>query len=298
MAIKIEMLRCFRAVVEHGSLASASEALGRTPSAVSMMLRQFEDHVGAPLFETTRKSRLTPLGDMIHTEAYRELEHFEQTVAVIEGLSRAEMGYVRLAVTPSIATTILPQIISRFMKDHPKVHIDMHDMNSDAIRTELEKERVDIGLATIAACPNLDRRKLFSDRFGVVCPKDHPLTQNREKLTWSDMAGYEFISHGLCKLINDSDFAPILATSRLSGPNTASLLGLVGAGVGITVLPRLAVTTAHSDIVFLPLSDSEASRDLFLITQPRQMLNPAARAFVTAIGSAKFPEDIGLGNAR
>ena len=100
MAIKIEMLRCFRAVADHGSLADAADMLGRTPSAVSMMLRQFEDHIGAPLFESARKSRLTPLGELIRAEAERELDHFERTVRSIESLSRAEHGNVRLSATP------------------------------------------------------------------------------------------------------------------------------------------------------------------------------------------------------
>jgi DNA-binding transcriptional LysR family regulator len=77
MAIKIEMLRCFTTVARHGSLSDAAEALDRTPSAVSMMLKQFEDHIGAPLFETARKSRLTPIGALIFEEARREVTHFE-----------------------------------------------------------------------------------------------------------------------------------------------------------------------------------------------------------------------------
>ena len=83
MSIKIERLRCFRTVVDHGSLAEAAQVLGRTPSAVSMMLKQFEDHIGAPLFETARKSRLTPLGQQIHAEARRELDHFDRTIATL-----------------------------------------------------------------------------------------------------------------------------------------------------------------------------------------------------------------------
>ena len=82
MAIKIDMLRCFLTVAERGNLADAATALGRTPSAVSMMLRQFEDHIGAPLFEAGRKSRLTRLGELIRVEAGRELAHFDRTVAV------------------------------------------------------------------------------------------------------------------------------------------------------------------------------------------------------------------------
>ena len=64
-------------IATHGSLAEAADALGRTPSAVSMMLKQFEDHVGSALFETARKSRLTPIGELILTEASREVAHFE-----------------------------------------------------------------------------------------------------------------------------------------------------------------------------------------------------------------------------
>ena len=92
MAIKIDMLRCFQAVAGQGSLAAAATALGRTPSAVSMMLKQFEDHIGAPLFETTRKARLTPLGALILAEAQRELGHFDRTIQAIEGLSQAKLG--------------------------------------------------------------------------------------------------------------------------------------------------------------------------------------------------------------
>jgi len=144
MSIKIEMLRCFRAVVERGSLAEAAETLGRTPSAVSMMLKQFEDHIGAPLFETARKSRLTPLGQQINAEAVRELEHFDRTVTTIEGLSRAELGCVRLAVTPSLAQAVLPPILHRFVEAHPKVRVDMSDMDSAAVHEELRAERADI----------------------------------------------------------------------------------------------------------------------------------------------------------
>ena len=56
------MLRCFATVARSGNLADAGDKLGRTPSAVSMMLKQFEEHLGAPLFESERKSKLTALG--------------------------------------------------------------------------------------------------------------------------------------------------------------------------------------------------------------------------------------------
>ena len=288
MSIKIEMLRCFRAVVDHGSLAEAAAVLGRTPSAVSMMLKQFEDHIGAPLFETARKSRLTPLGQMIHTEARRELDHFDRTVSTIEGLSRAELGFVRLSVTPSLAQSVLPPILHRFLQDHPNVRVDMADMDSAAVHEDLKAERADIGLASVGALQGFDCRPLFSDRFGVICRRDHPLAKDWDHLTWADLDGVDFIANGLCNQIRHEGFAPILAHARLTVRNTASLLGLVKAGVGVTVLPRLVVLPEFTDLAFLPLADPDARREVWMITQPRQMLTPAARALAESIRHARI----------
>ena len=286
MAIKIEMLRCFQAVVDHGRLSDAAVALGRTSSAVSMMLKQFEDHIGAPLFETTRKARLTTLGEQVYQEARRELDHFDRTVATLDGLSRSQAGYVRLAVTPSVATVILPPIIQAFLADHPGVRIEMHDMNSAAVQRELLNERADIGLASIGPAPGLERQKLFTDPFGVVCRADNRLARDWARLTWDDIAGEDFITNGLCSLITDRRFQPVLQDSRLTVPNTASLLALVRAGVGITVLPKLAVPPDFNDLVFLPMADASIRREVWMATPSRTRLSPVARDFTQAILSA------------
>lgn len=287
MTIKIEMLKCFMMVATHGSLSEAADALGRTPSAVSMMLKQFEDHVGTSLFETARKSRLTPIGELILTEARREVEHFEKTVSVIEGLSRSELGYLRLAATPSVATTVLPTVIFEFAERFPKVQIDLRDMDSATIARELDRERADIGIGSFPHIEGMRRTELFSDAFGVVCRKDHPLAENWQQLSWRAMSDQKIIANGLCKQITDPDFAPILARSQLMVPNTASLLGLVRQGVGITVLPQLTVANMLDEFAFLPLSDVTARRTVHLMSGPDNLLMPAAREFVKLITAMK-----------
>ena len=285
MAIKIEMLKCFAAVVNHGSLADAADTLGRTSSAVSMMLKQFEDHVGAPLFETARKSRLTPLGELIYAEARREVNHFQNTISVIEGLSKSEIGYLRLAVTPSVATSILPAAVTRFVKDHPKVQLDIRDMDSSTIVHELSRDRADIGIGTFGEMEGMNRAPLFSDDFGVVCLKNHVLARNWDKLTWRDLHGHVFIANGLCQFIEDEDFAPILADSRLMVPNVMSLLALVREDIGITLLPRLALRNLESEFAFLPLVDAAARREVHIVSQSKHMLMPVARGFWDLIGT-------------
>lgn len=287
LAIKLEMLRCFASVARHGSLSDAADALGRTPSAVSMMLKQFEEHIGSPLFETARKSRLTPLGEMIYEEARREVGHFENTVSVIEGIARSEMGYLRLAVTPSFATAILPKVIRAYAAKHPKVQIDIRDMDSEAIADALSRERADIGIGTLPDCDGMTRQELFSDAFGVVCRKNDPLAQDWDRLTWRSMGDFTLIANGLCDRITDPDFVAILAQSRLRVANTTTLLSLVREGVGLTILPRLAVSNLQSDLAFLPLADLSARRTVHMVSAPRNLLLPAARAFVATIAEMK-----------
>lgn len=283
MAIKIDMLKCFMMVATHGSLSEAADALGRTPSAVSMMLKLFEDHVGSALFETARKSRLTPIGELILAEARREVAHFENTVSVIEGLSRSELGFLRLAVTPSVATTVLPAVIFKFVEKYPKVHIDLRDMDSATIARELDRERADIGIGSLPVVEGMQRTELFSDAFGLVCHKDHPLAKNWNQLTWRTLGDQTIIANGLCQQITDPEFAPILARSRLMVPNTASLLGLVRQGVGITVLPQLVVANLLDEFAFLPLADVTARRTVHLMSRRNNLLMPAAREFLKLI---------------
>ncbi len=287
MAIKIDMLRCFAAVAESGNLADAADKLGRTPSAVSMMLKQFEEHLGAPLFESERKSRLTALGAFALDQARRELDHFQRTVTVIEHFSRAKAGYVRVAAVPSVAEAILPGVVRDFLGDHPGVQIDIQDMDSAAVLRELARERVDLGLASASgAGPDIARDELFTDDFGVVCRSDHPLAGAKRPIDWADLESRSFIGNGICRHIADERFQTILAGSRLMVRNTTSLLAMVRAGVGITVLPRLAVERSGDRLVFIALADAGATRRIDVLRRSHDMPTPAAQAFEKAVRRA------------
>jgi len=156
-------------------------------------------------------------------------------------------------------------------------------MDSAAVQREMEAERADIGLGSVAGGPNFDRKLLFSDPFGVVCAPEDPLALRAETVAWADLVAVDFITHGLCHLIDDVAFAPILEAATMSVPNTASLLALVRGGVGLTLLPRRAVPEDDPRLVFLPLAQSNAQRHLYLVSQPRRLLPPAAEAFLAAL---------------
>lgn len=284
MVIKIDMLRCFAAVADSGNLADAADKLGRTPSAVSMMLKQFEEHLGAALFESERKSRLTALGSFVFEQASRELDHFERTVTLIEQFSRAKTGFVRIAAVPSVAEAILPRVVRTFLTSHPGVQIDIRDMDSAAVLRELTRERVDLGLATVSGVGgDISREALFSDRFGVICRHDHPLADAPLPIEWSDIDQVDFIGNGICQHIRDERFQQIFVNSTLTVRNTTSLLAMVRAGIGVTVLPRLAMERAQDEIRFLPVADETAMRQTDILRLAHITPTPAVRAFESAI---------------
>lgn len=300
MAITVEMLRCFQMVAKHGNLAAAADALGRTPPAVSVMLQKFEEQVGSPLFETKRKSRLTPLGRTLYGVAQQHLDEFSRVEKLIESLARGETGRVRLAVTPTVATALMPDVVSEFRKTYPKVLIEIRDMDSSSVRRELEKGRADIGVATLPPLVGFERKKLLSDELGVLCLRSHPLTTKKKPLNWADIAEYDFIRNGLCYLIEDAAFQRIVGSSVLSVANHESLIAFLNANAGITVLPKLALPHDSPNIAFLPLSQPKSLRTLYLFTGQRSVLLPAARAFVGALesvavrlGCNAFPSGIG-----
>ena len=284
MAIKIEMLRCFVTVAQSGNLADAADKLCRTPSALSMMLKQFEAHLGAPLFESERKSKLTALGAFVLEESKCGLDNFEHTVGAIEGFARSESGFVRVAAVPSVAEAILPKVVRGFLRDRPGVWIDIQDMDSAAVLRELERERVDLGLATgKATSSEIDSETLFSDAFGVVCRADHPLAASETPLEWPSLEPFPFIANGVCGVIADEGFQRVYAASALMVRNTTSLLAMVRADVGVTVLPRLAIDKAERQLKFLPVADPKAQRRIDILRRAKVSLSPAAQSFQDAI---------------
>ena len=179
MAIKIEMLRCFAAVAKSGNLADAAEKLGRTPSAVSMMLKQFEEHLGSPLFESERKNKLTAMGVFALGEAAREVDSFERTVSALRSFARSEAGFLRVAAVPSVAEAILPQVV-RQLSARSARRVDRHSrygLRRRAARTGTRRGRPRLRDGRAKPFGSIERNTLFSDAFGVVCRADHPLTE-------------------------------------------------------------------------------------------------------------------------
>jgi len=279
MALKIEMMRGFAAVARHGNLSDAASSLGRTPSAVSMMLKQLETHLGEPLFETDRKNKLTALGEFVLEQAEREIQQFDNTVKAIEGFANATHGHVRIATVPSVAGTILPQVLSRHIKEFDKVDLQVRDMDSGSILHELSRNRIDIGIATLANRPvAMHSQLLLADAFGVICSEHHPFAQETGAIEWEPLWNERLIANSLSANIQIEASQRLHDRALLSAHNITSIMAMVHANIGVTILPEMAVKAANfSGLRFRPLADVSAKRQIHLLRRTDSALSPAAR---------------------
>lgn len=273
-------LRTFVAVADMGGIRAAASRLGRTPSAVSMALKQLEDELGASVFEGERKTRLTRFGEFVCDQARSLLEHQERVYSAISAYARNSVGNVDVAVLPSVALAFLPQTLALMQAEAPTIAINARDLDSGAVQEAVSREVVEIGVAGYHLAADIHAEALFSEPLNLVCREDDPLCHVEGPIPWKLVAARNFISNGSHEALTTPAFLQILERHTLHVRNVISLVAVVRAGVGITVLPRLTHTLASDGLRFLPIDDPNAIRTVYLLSRSDRNLSPAARRFV------------------
>ena len=275
--MKVEHLRYLLAVVDAGDLVQAGSRVGRTPAALSMTLRQLEEELGGSLFEGDRKARLSPLGEHVHRLARRAVADFEASVIDMRAFAAGSAGTVRVAAVPTAAMQLLPAMTQRMRLSHPRVRIDLRDTDSLSVVEAVKSGDVDFGIATLPqGVRDVESVALLNDSFVLVCPKEHALCALQRPVRWEDLESEDFIANGLCSRFPAPRVQQLIQDSRLMVHNTTSLLTYVRNGLGITVLPKLAIP-AGTGLRCLPLADGSARRSIELLKKRGSSLSPVAQ---------------------
>ncbi|WP_343565217.1 LysR family transcriptional regulator [Kiloniella sp. b19] len=270
MAIKIEMLRYFCTVAQTGNLAEAADRLGRTQSAVSMTLKQLENHLGKKLFEHERKNQLSPLGEQIFELALKQVRQFDQTIQNIEAAAEAGHGFIRIVSVPSVAALLFPSVLEHMTQSYPGLKVELRDTDTQQVLDALSEGKADIGIAS--GCHPLNGVRtipLFQDHFGLVCSASHPLITQSELPSISDVIPESFVRNALCNLIKTPDFLNIIENANVTIHNTHSLITMVRTGNWTTVLPQMVARFIPETTAFRPISDLPDKREVYLYIRER-----------------------------
>ncbi len=198
--IRLEALRTLVTVAENGNIKDAADRLHRTPSAVSMTLKQTEDRLGGPLFESDRKQTLSSLGQLVYDRAVVLLRDYDRAMEVIATHAGARAGKLRLAAVPSVAVNLVPMALQAFVKSRPGLEIELFDTDSTEVHHLVESGQADIGFAgRPREGASLNFVPLFTDPFRVICRANTDLAAKSQAVEWRDLAAQDFIQNEACR---------------------------------------------------------------------------------------------------
>ena len=278
--IKLEALRVFVVVAEAGNIKDAADSIGRTPSAVSMTLKQLEDELGGPLFQTDRKNSLTALGSILFDTAYQQIRSFDRGIGTVRAFAKSRIGSLTIASVPSVAAHIMPVLLQHFLKDRPQVQIELFDIDSTQVRQMVEGGSADIGFSgQPRAAGSVEFTPLFRDRYRLLCASDSALAGLPRPVEWSDLGDENLILNGSSEQIRADRYVDLASRSLMTVHNTTSLFALVKARIGVTILPALTAVSPPEGIAVLDLADDRSRRVVGILERRETQGNPVARMF-------------------
>ncbi|MGI9368763.1 MAG: LysR family transcriptional regulator [Ruegeria sp.] len=282
--IKIEMLRCFGTVAETGNLADAAIRLGRTQSALSMTLKQLEEHLGQRLFENERKNRLTPLGQEVFRLAQQQLRQFDDTINAIETAASAPQGLLRIASIPSVSGLVFPSAIEALSRRHPSLNVELRDMDTGMVIDALLQGQADLGIASGRPSLNgVTQQELFEDSFGLLCSADHALARRETRPRFEDVFGPSFIRNNLCGQIDMPEVKAGLSSASITVHNTHSLVAMVRTGMWTTILPHTVARILPEELTFRPIQGLTETRPVSLLIRSRTQFPQLVEEFAAIL---------------
>lgn len=275
--------RAFIAVAETQSVTAAAGQLHRSPSAISMIVAQLEDRLGAPLFDGARKGRLTELGRYVLAQSRALVEHDDRVARGIRSFAGGQIGRVDVACIPSISNVFLPDTLYDLWSNNPAMTFNIRDMDSRSVVEAVVGERCEVGIGTaIEIGDELQFDPVFDDAIDVVCSVKDELARKKRPLTWSDLSGRRFLGNSSYSLVVCPQLQDLTRGQAAYVPNITSLLAVVRGG-GITLLPRINHQHAGKGIAFVPLPDPLLRRRVGFLTRAGRTLSPGAQTFLAAL---------------
>ena len=287
MRINCEMLdlQAFLAVVDAGSFHRAAGLLNMSQPSVSRRIKALEGALGVALLErTTRRVKPTTIGRALDPMLRRLVCEFENCVFSLGDFGVRHPGELTVASIATAASCFLPRVLKKFTAVHPDIRFRIMDLSAEEGLECVARGEAEFGINFLGASrPDLKFSPLIDDNFVVACRADHAFA-SRKSINWSDLAGQSLIisqRSGNRALIDQA-----LARSNLrlnwsfEVVHLSTSFGLVEAGVGISIVPRLArPLTENRSITVVPVCDPVVHRTVGIVERRTGQFSSAASAF-------------------
>ncbi|MDT9598418.1 hydrogen peroxide-inducible genes activator [Sphingosinicella rhizophila] len=268
----LKQLQYLVALRDHGHFGRAAEACFVTQSTLSAGLRELESLIGVTLVERTRRVvRFTPLGERIAAKAQNILREAEELGEMARAAGKPLAGELRMGVIPTIAPFLLPTLLPRLRKEWPDLKLYLREETSQAACDSLHRGTLDcVLLALPFGCGEVEEADLFDDGLFVAFPPgEAPAGQVRPGEI--DQRRLLLLEDGHC--LKDHALAAcnrpeLRAEATMLGTSVHTLVQMVDNGLGLTIVPEMAVTAGileGTGVIARPLAAEHASRRIALI---------------------------------
>ena len=269
----LKQLQYLVALKDHGHFGRAAESCYVTQSTLSAGIRELETLIGVVLVERTRRVvRFTPLGERIVEKARRVLREADELGDLARAAGRPLSGEMRMSVIPTIAPFLLPRILPKLRRDYPDLKLYLREETSGQACEGLHHGRTDcVLLALPYACGDVETASLFDDRLFVAFPEGemdpsasiHPAEIDETRLLMLE-DGHCLKEHALAACNRPE----LRAEATMLGTSLHTMVQMVDNGLGVTMLPEMAVDSGILDqtqVTARPLEAENASRRIALV---------------------------------
>src|SRR5580704_9602683 len=283
--LNVSRLRVLKEVAYRGSISAAAEALSYTQSAISQQIATLESEVGMALLERhPRGVTLTAAGQTLVGHAEGILAGLDAAEAALAEIAGLRGGRLRVASFPSAGATLMPHAVATFHAAYPEVELTLTEGEPEQIVPRLRGGELDLALLFEFAGESLleeDARKaeLLEDPMHLALPREHRLA-SAGRIRLEDLAGEAWVQTSrtsLCALhvvrsCHAAGFEPNVA---FESDDYQTVQGLVAAGVGVALIPELALSIVREDIVVRALSPAPPVRQVIAAAPTDARLSPA-----------------------
>jgi DNA-binding transcriptional LysR family regulator len=290
--MELHQLRYFMTVVREGTFTKAAQRLFIAQPSLSEQIRKLETELGSPLFQRLgRTLALTSAGEAFLPHAERVVLEVEQARARVEEVRGLRRGRLSIGVLSTAAARLLPRFLAELRDGHPGVEVVLREGDVSADLEQLVHDgALDLAIVRLPVRrQDLEARLLVREPLVAVVPPGHRL-RDRRSVDLAELADEPFVAmrtgYGLRELLErscqEAGFEPrvVFETSQVG-----TVVGLVLAGIGVTVLPQMAADAARRILV----RDRSAYRDLGVVWRQDQPLAPAAAMFLGLLGFSSPP---------
>jgi DNA-binding transcriptional LysR family regulator len=294
--LNVGRLRVLKEVAYRGSFSAAADALSYTQSAVSQQIAALEAETGMTLLERhARGISLTAAGQTLVGHAEGILARLEAAEMALSAIAGLRGGRLRMASFPTAGATLMPLAIATFRSSYPAVELTLTEGEPEEVEPRLRAGELDLALLFEfdGATPPREgttRVELLEDPLYLALPRDHPLA-TKKKLRLADLKGEAWVqtsrsspcARHVMRSCHAAGFEPKVS---FESDDYQTVQGLVAAGVGVALIPELALSVVREDIIIRALSPHPPVRQVIAAAPAGARLVPAAPAMLQILEQA------------